>query len=167
MTHPPRGKPEAIDYGTEKRYQHGRVTVDVRLHEEHGRAMAAKEEHECLLDLLLASGKLSASYETKREPALRRYDAGLWLRLCFHKAGLTASGAANYQQKGAEFGADISSSMSDAEAWNRAALRDTMRDLGVHSKIVLAVCCHDEAPLAKQMDHLRKGLDRLADLRGI
>ncbi len=159
---------EAIDYGTEQRYQHGSVSVDVRLHDEHGRAMAAKEEHECLLDFLLSKGKLSASWETSREPALRRHDAGLWLRLVFHKAGLTPSGAANYQQKGAEFGAgDLSSSMSESECWNRKCFNETLRDMGLHSKILLAVCCHDEAPMAKQMDHLRKGLDRLADLRGM
>jgi hypothetical protein len=161
---------EPIDCGNEWRHQHGSLSaVDVRIDERGDRAIGVREEHECLLDYMAQMGWLMMSYENQREPMQRRLDAGLWLRECFHKAGLSPSGSVNYEQKSAEnaMGAQLSSSMSEAEAWNRACFRDTMRDLPEFARILSRVCCHDEMPRRGEFKLLRDGLDRLADLRGL
>ena len=159
-----------IDYGTPDRYRHGCVTVEGQdgkaLDPEGMRVTRAKETHECLLDWL-HDKRLLADVGESLETAERRLNAGLWLRECYHRAGLTPSGAANYQQKGAEFSYSVSSSMSEAESWNRKCLNETLRALPKYAGLLQSVCLYDETPKPGFFAKLRTGLDRLADLRGM
>ncbi len=147
------------DPGTpELRRKHPAVEVPT----EDAGIMAAQVLEECLLDSLFRRGRLAYRGEPQ-DKAQRRYDAGLWLRSLYHRSGMERRVTMAYSVFGQAGGPE---ELTEAEAWNRRAYIETLRDLPGHAALLAEVCCRDARPRAFHCD-LRAALDRLADFRGM
>lgn len=114
---------------------------------------------ECLLDTLKFAGQLDGP---KQEDVQRRYDAGIWLRRLFGRAGLRRRVGMSFEPR-----SPSEPAMSDARAWNFRCWKETMQDMGRYRFVLQRVCCFDEMPGSYSLLDLVHGLDKLADLRGL
>ena len=153
------GEFDASDLGAQDRARHsGGIVVEPRMVSAAGDSVmvGARARYECLLDCLLDREIIA--------PEL--YDAGVWLRALYLRT-CNSEGVARYGDLGAERNAGQGSfgpEISDEQAWNLRALRDTMLSLGMHWTPVRKVCCEDRMPGSRKA--LVAGLQALARLRG-
>lgn len=151
--------PGVADLGVSARAsRNGGVVIEAREVSVQGNVVivGARAKYECLLDQLLDREVI--------EPAL--YDAGVWLR-SLHLRTRQSEGVSRYGDLGLDRDAGRNSygpEMSDEQAWNLRALRDTMMSLGVHWQPVRTLCCDDRMPVSRRA--LKEGLRALAQLRG-
>lgn len=139
------------DHGTEERWSQG---GDLELEETILAGIRrARAKYECLLDVLRDSGDLGEG------PAgARRYDAGLWLRRLYQRTH-DESIIWRYDTLGRD-----QSEMSDELAAAHSLYRRTMLAMGPEFGVLRQVCCDDRAG---RLSLLQRGLDRLADWRGM
>ena len=119
-------------------------------------AHALKRPAECLLDVLLAGGRLGPGDQGKR-----RYEAGMWLRELYHERAMMSPRSTGHYGEG-RGGSD---EITDAVAWNRRCYHDTLRAVAGLGKVLADACCHDVLRAADVA--LCDALDRLADHRGM
>lgn len=152
------GEPRfAPDFGARERARHGGgLVVEVRERGTSGNTVTtgARARYECLIDLLYDQGTLGSG-----RTAERRYQAALWLR-DLHRATHRDHLVADYECQGESTG-----EMSDEAASALAFYLSVVRRLGPHASLVVAAAS-GEGRLG-DADRLCRGLDRLADLRGI
>lgn len=113
----------------------------------------ARVKHECLLDVLRDCGDLG-----KGQEATRRYDAGLWLRRLYLRTHEPVVVGAYGDQTAAAY------EISDELAAAHSIYRRAMLALGPEFGALRQVCCQDQPA---RLDTLKRGLDRLANWRGI
>ncbi len=143
------------DHGTAERWQHGTRSLEVT---ETAGVLAARVLEEHGLDRLLLRGVIDA--------ALR--DGGLRLRADYQAAQLEQRITAQYQPSGGSGGGYRPYERSDAEEAAYQRWRCAVRAVGImDSKIVLAVCCHDQMPTSTSLAGLQRGLKRLAGFYGL
>lgn len=128
-------------------------------------ALAYQMQDDCLLVTLYAAGALRARRdgEDQGRGAVRRHDAGMWLRtLYFEKACMAPVQVGGY---GARKG---TGELPEHVAWNQKAWHDTMRALGPTVAATLRRHIIDDEPISlSRAAELRRCLDLLADHRGM
>ena len=165
-------KQDAVDMGTpERALQNGGLVRGGRVHTGAGIVLhegtAAKVE--CVLDALRTTGLLNGhegGFDDRRAVGRSRYDAGLWLRSIFLRAGLNSVQAMDVSRKtGNPIGA--AGELSDEAARARQKYNRLIRELGPFAETVTAFVCFDTIKRGGQyLAMLRKGLDRLCSLKG-
>ncbi len=115
---------------------------------------------ECSLDLMYHRGHLG----NRQDDAERRHAAGMWLRQLFLKLH-GSIGVASYHDAWHHF-TDISSHMSEVDAWNFKCMLDTREHMGSMWRPLECVCIMDRR-YGKAWPALHNALDVLADYRGI
>lgn len=150
----PRLRPVA-DHGPAERWQHGTRSLEVT---DAAGVLAARVLEEHGLDRLVLRGVI--------DTALR--DGGLRLRADYQAAHLEQRLTAQYQPSGGSGGGYRPYERSDAEEAAYQRWRLAVRAVGImDSKIVLAVCCHDQMPTSSCLGNLQRGLKRLAGFYGL
>ena len=122
------------------------------------RTQVKRNSHECALDTLMARGALGSG-----EDAEIRYRSGEWLRGVYvrsHPSGAVMKFGQGRDQERKEFGL---AGWSESKVNDIYLIRDTLRRLGRHARVVEIVCCDDST--AVNLRVLCDGLDLLADLR--
>ena len=159
---------EDRDIGTPERHRKGDKIIPFQVIEKAKAGYRAKageivmlNQSECSLDDLLHRGWLGG----RQEDAERRHAAGMWLRALWLR--LHASiGVASYHDAWGKF-TDISSNMSQVDAWNFKCLMETKEFMGwTHWKPLDCVCIMDRR-YKSPWPALHDSLDILADYRGI
>lgn len=147
---------KAADHGPAERWQHGARVLEVT---EQAGVLAARVLEEHLIDRLLLRGLLD---HTERDSALR-------LRADYQAAHLMTRVTASYAvTRGAGQGGYSEYERTEAEEAAYQRWRHAVRALGItDSRVVLAVCCHDETPPQHSHAQLRRGLRRLASHYGL
>ena len=144
------------DHGTRERWaQSGGLELEETIVAGVRRARA---RYECLLDVLYARGDLGGGPE-----AVRRYDAGLWLRRLYlrtHKRTV----ASRYETTNRDLVGRQLAEMSDELAYAQALYRRTLLAMGPDFGVLRSVCCDDRP---SRLSLLLRALDRLADWRGL
>lgn len=150
----PRLRPVA-DHGTAERWQHATRRLEVT---EAAGVLAARVLEEHGLDRL----HLRDAIETEMR------DGGLRLRADYQAAHLEQRITAQYAPAAGSGGGYRPYERSDAEEAAYQRWRLAVRAVGImDSKIVLAVCCHDQMPTAASLPSLQRGLTRLARFYGL
>lgn len=146
----------AADHGPAERWQHGGRTLETT---DQAGILAARVLEEHRLDTLQLQGVLDVAQR----------DSGLRLRADYQAAHLMARVTASYAvARGAGQGGYSEYERTDAEEAAYQRWRNAVRALGLtDSRVVLAVCCHDETPPGHAYAQLRRGLRRLADHYGL
>jgi hypothetical protein len=154
---------EERDFGTPERYRHGdRIEQRVRMVD--GKEIAgetyAHNATECVLDRYLHEGRLGEG-----DTARVRHAGAMWLRELFLKTH-PSEGVSAYENTPPPDGfSDLSSHMSEAQAWNIRCFNETAKYLGAHWRPLYQVCCLDCG--WGTMDPLLDALDALAKHRGL
>jgi hypothetical protein len=155
------------EHGSPYLHQHVPVVVEETMA---AGVTRARNQHECALEILLRTAQLgprvSANPEKWSDEALRRFEAGMWLRRLYHRCKLSGSLTMCYDVGGRDKG-EMSDEEADRLRWNQNALRDTYRALRMWWTPLRDVCGLDHTLTPDGMDRLLKGLDALADHRGI
>lgn len=155
------------DVGTKERHTHGELIelqvwhADRSGFKQIAGEVVAFDPHECSLDRLFKSGRLGEG-----EKSETRLTAGIWLRELFLKTHPEAT-VGSYDGAPADFNAyfDISTNMTEAQAWNYHCFTETALALSDHWRPLSQVCCLDAG--FGGMDVLLDALDALADYRGL
>lgn len=150
----PRLRPVA-DHGPTERWQHATRRLEVT---EAAGVLAARVLEEHGLDRLHLSGVIDASSR----------DGGLRLRADYQAAHLEQRITAHYAPSAGAGGGYRPYERSDAEEAAYRRWRQAVRAVGImDSKVVLAVCCHDQMPPAASRASLQRGLQQLALFYGL
>lgn len=145
---------DSPSYATPERRQKGNVVA-----EETMKAGVYREraKDECALDVMLEKGRLGWE-----ELAMRRYDAGLWLKK-LHLKVYRSDGVAWYS----EWASRASGEMPDQVAWNWKCWCDTGRAMAGHWAHLYSVCILNKEPIPEYWQATIDALDALADHRHI
>ena len=159
---------EDHDKGPPERYRKGDNIIPFQVIEQVKDALGYKakageivmlNQSECSLDTMYHRGHLGGH----QEDAKRRYDAGMWLRELYLRLHASV-GVAAYHDAWSKF-QDISSNLSDVDAWNLKCLAETRHFMGSHWRPLDAVCIMDRR-YARPWPKLQEALDILAEYRG-
>lgn len=143
------------DHGPTERWQHATRRLEVT---DAAGVLAARVVEEHGLDRLHLSGAIDV--------ALR--DGGLRLRADYQAAHLEQRITAHYAPSAGAGGGYRPYERSDAEEAAYRRWRQAVRAVGImDSKIVLAVCCHDQMPTSVSLASLQRGLKQLACFYGL
>ncbi len=132
-----------------ERFRHnGGIVREVRdsNDDESIRILGVRARYECRLDEWLGKGFLGGG-----KSAQQRHDAGMWLRRLYLETHPESSTCKYEPRKSGG-----TEEMSDEQAWNFAALQDTLRALGKYQIDVARVVCYDQPG---SVESVRDGLD--------
>ncbi len=156
---------DSRDTGTPERHRKGDNIIPYQVIEkakvgfkEKAGEVVMLNRSECSLDDMLHRGWLGS----RQEDAERRHAIGMWLRqlwLSLHGS----IGVASYHDAGSKY-ADISSNMSQVDAWNFKCLLETRKFMGSHWRPLECVCIQDLR--TGSWPALHDALDILAEHRG-
>lgn len=158
---------EDRDTGPPERHRHGDKIIPFQVIERAKVGFRAKagevvmlNQSECSLDDMLHRGWLGG----RQEDAERRHAAGMWLRELWLKLH-GSIGVASYHDAWHRF-VDISSNMSQVDAWNFKCLMETREFMGSLWAVLDAVCIQD-VRYRRPSSRLQDALDVLAEHRGL
>jgi hypothetical protein len=151
------------EHGSPYLHQHVPVVVEETMA---AGVTVARNLHECILDELYHTGQLRAPGDKSDDEAFRRHAAGIWLRRLYERCKLGGSVTASYDVGGRDRG-EMSDEEADALRWNHNCLRDTERAVRMYWTPLREVCAYNKPLTEDGLARLLKGLERLADHRGI
>ena len=164
-----------VDPTPERHEQSGGLVRNPRIQTEAGivthEGYAAR--HESLIDKLDDKQQLGAPADYELEelgqesPLSRRREAAEWLKSQMFRAGIMPKVVIDLHGRGG------SGEVSDEQDAAHSVYLMALRAIHPYDGIVVSVACHDEwprftsGPVHARIYHLWRGLDRLADYRGI